>query len=701
MYADMDTLVRDTSDLLRVGERLTVPAAAEKYVRTESGDWSNDLTYYMVKPAESLTSRMYKGLVFVGPARTGKSQALGDNWVAHNAMCDPMDMLLVFPSAKIAEKFSKMRIDKMHRHSPDIRARLGSESSADNIGEKAYISGERVFLVSPTKNTLATLDFCKVWLSDYERYDLDIGGDGSAWVLGSKRTQTFLSRAMTCAESSPSRPILDPAWVMPAGSPHQAPPAEGVLELYNEGTRHRLYAKCQHCGEYWLPGPDYRSAFIPDAGDYSNIKQRAKDCGLPCERCGCINTQTDLDAEGFSQEHQLKRSGVWVAEGQKINMYGEVTGQVQDKSIDSYWMPGWFAAFQSWAQIFETTLSALESFEQTGREDKLKSTVNVDQGAPFLSLHRQSDTTAKALQEKANELPEGVEPLPRGVVPLWCRYLIATVDNQKHSFDIQVHGFGERGEYVVIDRFAITVSDVRKDVNGRPISLEAAVYEEDWEILFPELIDKKYPTEDGREMSIHCTGMDMHGVPGLSPNARQFWRECKKQGKGDRVRLLRGGSSKHADLWKLTFPDSRDKTTASKPNMAIARGDVPVLTLNTDTAKDMAKRSLDRKTTGPGYLHLPSWAGTSFFEEIVAEIRSAAGVWSKVSDRNETLDHLQYAQAINDFINGNLIDWSSPPGWAADWDINTNVAGNSEPKGSGQPSFFDNDILGDSDPWLN
>lgn len=697
MYADLDAIVRDTSDLLRVGERLSVPAAAERYVRTESGDWSNDLTYYMVKPADSLTSRLYRGVVFVGPARTGKSQALGDNWVGHNVMCDPMDMLLVFPSGKIAEKFSKMRIDKMHRHSPEIRKQLGTASSDNNIGEKAYKSGVRVFLVSPTKNTLATLDFCKVWLSDYERYDLDIGGDGSAWVLGSKRTQTFLSRAMTCAESSPSRPILDPTWVVPAGKPHQAPPAEGVLELYNEGTRHRLYAKCQHCGEYWLPGPDYRSAFIPPADDYSSIADRARDCGLPCTICGGINTQTDCDADGFSQEHHLKRSGVWVAEGQSINMYGEVTGPVYERHIDSYWMPGWFAAFQSWQAIFETTLSGLESFEHTGREDKLKGTVNVDQGAPYLSLHRQSDTTAKALQEKANAAPE---PLQRGVVPVGGRYLIGTVDNQKHSFDIQVHAFGVRGEYWVVDRFPITVSDVRKDINGKPISLEAAVYEEDWKILFTELVDRKYPTEDGRMMSIKYIGMDMHGVPGLSPNARQFWRDCKKQGKGERVRLLRGGSNKKADLWRQTFPDSRDKTTNAKPNLAMARGDVPVLTLNTDTAKDMVKRSLDRQTPGPGFLHLPTWADTSFFEEIVAEVRNAAGVWEKVSERNETLDHLAYAQVINDYINGNVIDWSSPPPWAAEWDHNVHVAGN-EAKGSPKPSFFDSDTIGESDPWLN
>jgi len=698
-YASWNEILKETSKLVRVGERLTVPKAAEAYVKTESGDWSNDLTYYMNKPAETLTSRLHKGVVFVGPARTGKSQALGDNWVAHNVMCDPTDMLLVFPSGRTAERFSKRRLDKMHRHSPDIRAELGDQSSDNNIGEKTYKSGACVMLVSPTKNTLSTLDFCKVLLSDYERYDLDIGGDGSAWVMGSKRTQTFLSRGMTCAESSPSRPILDSSWVIPAESPHLAPPCEGVLELYNEGTRHRLYAKCQHCGEYWLPGPDYRSAFIPEAGDYSSIKDRARDCGLPCAICGSINTQTDLDGDGYSHEHHLKRSGVWVAEGQMINQYGEVSGQVYDTEIDSYWMPGWFAAFQSWQGIFERTLAGLDSFDRTGREDKLKGTVNVDQGAPFLSLHRQSDTSAKSLMEKAQDVEA---PHQKGVVPDWGRYLIGTIDNQAYSLDLQVHAFGIDGQYTVIDRHAITVSESRKDVNGKPVVIEAATYVEDLAVLFPEMIDKKYPTDDGRMMSIKAVFMDMHGAPGLSPNARQFWRDCHAQGKGDRVRLVRGGSNKRADLYKQTWPDSTDKASNAKPFASIARGDVPVLTLNTDTAKDMVKRSLDRETVGPGYLHLPTWADLSWFEEIVAEIRKPSGVWEKAGDhvRNETLDHLTYAQAGNDYIGGNLIDWESPPDWAAPWKDNSLIEGNVSRDNEGNvPAFFDDDF-GDNDPWL-
>ena len=49
-------------------------------------------------------------------------------------------------------------------------------------------------------------------------------------------------------------PIEDPRWIR--RSPHEAPPTQGILALYNRGDRRRWYWKCEHCGEWFEPSFD-------------------------------------------------------------------------------------------------------------------------------------------------------------------------------------------------------------------------------------------------------------------------------------------------------------------------------------------------------------------------------------------------------------------------------------------------------------
>lgn len=646
-------IIRDRAALARPSERLTVPEAAEKYVRLSSGAWSNELTHYMIQPGECLTSRTFEGVVFAGPARTGKTQMLCDNWAAYSAMCDPTNHMLVFPIDELAHVYSRTRIDPMHRYSPLIRAELGTGRSDDNIGLKQYKSGMNLTFVSPTKNTLAMKDLARVGLSDYDRYDDDIGGDGPAWVLGSKRTETFLSRGMTMAESSPSKPITDSQWRITPESPHEAPPTNGILGLYNDGDRRRLYGQCQHCGEYFMPTFGIDAIFVPSPEECSDIDERVANSGLICLCCGSVN--------GHEHERAYKKSAKWLKEGQTIDSNGEIHGDGRKAKIASFWMHGWNAAFQKWGAIIEAYLRAEERYARSGDELAIKGVVNVDMGGPYLEKARQSDRTAKSLQERA-------EQSDKRTVPLGVRYLITTVDLQKYSFVVQTVGFGVENECWVIDRYSITMSN-RTDDDGDPIVVEPATYVEDWDVLHDKIINARYKTEDGREMSVKAIGIDMHGVPGASQNAYKFWRRCKSEGLRDKVRLVRGGSVKNSKRVNESLPEQLKPGTNKK-----VQGDVPVLTLNTDRLKDTISAMLDRTSEGAGYIHFPDWLPDTFYEELVAETRTDKG-WEKDHDnvRNESLDLFVYALAMLIYLKAEKINWDNPPSWAAEWDNNTNI----------------------------
>lgn len=79
-FVRLEHMLRGIADAIRPPERLTVTQAAQKYVRIKeknySGPWSADKTPYVIEPQDMLTSLDYTGMVFVGPARTGKALAL-------------------------------------------------------------------------------------------------------------------------------------------------------------------------------------------------------------------------------------------------------------------------------------------------------------------------------------------------------------------------------------------------------------------------------------------------------------------------------------------------------------------------------------------------------------------------------------------------------------------------------------------------
>jgi phage terminase large subunit GpA-like protein len=114
----------EVAELLRAPRRTSPSEAAARYLCNERGAWSLELTPMMREPLDQLASRDYRGVVFVGPARTGKTFALVHGAIAYSAMCAPGDALIVQTSQDAARDFSRTEIDRVIRHSPELAARL-------------------------------------------------------------------------------------------------------------------------------------------------------------------------------------------------------------------------------------------------------------------------------------------------------------------------------------------------------------------------------------------------------------------------------------------------------------------------------------------------------------------------------------------------------------------------------------------------
>ena len=659
-------LRKNTAGIIRAPRRMPVAEAVHKYMRVPVGvgnsvEWDPNLAPYVVEPMNCLASREYDAVIFVGPARTGKTIGLIDGWVVYNVVCDPSDMLIIQMTEEKAREHSKKRLARTFRVSPEVACRLSPSRNDNNVHDRTFLAGNYLKIGWPSINIMSSSDFKCVALTDYDRFPEDIDGEGDGFSLASKRTTTFMSAGMTLVESSPGREITNTKWRRK--SPHEAPPTTGILSLYNRGDRRRWYWPCPHCGEYFQPAMEAMTGYR----ETSDSVKASEAAHIDCPHCSGMLTA--------DRKRELNGKGVWLREGQTIDREGNITGEARRSRIASFWMEGPAAAYQTWAQLVYKLLTAEQDYEATGSEETLKTVINTDWGLPYLPR-------AASEQRRADVLMLRAEDYGKRLVPPKVRFLLASVDVQggkKRRFVVQIIGYGENGERWLVDRYNIRQS-LRCDENGEAQQVHPGSYPEDWQLLITDVLEKTYAlqSDPSRRMPILAMAVDSGGEDGVTDNAYKFWRQCRRDGLGKRVYLIKGDSTRRQKIITKTHPDN----TGRSDRRADARGEVPVYLLQTDLLKDQLSNNLERETPGAGYIHFPDWLGEWFYEELTYEERGTDGKWRKPGKgNNEAFDLFCYAHAVA-VLRGyeKIRDWEQPPVWAAAQESNSNIIDGEHPR---------------------
>lgn len=667
---DAQAIKRDVASLLKPPVRISVSEAVQEHVKVKlaSGNWGKwdlETTPYMREPLDMLSSRKYRGLIFVGPARTGKSQALVDGFIGYDVKCDPSDMLVVQITKEKAAEFSKKRIGPMLENSPDLQPLLSPRGHDNNLHDKVLKAGNYLKIAWPAKSIFASSEWRRVVITDYDRTAtlLDVEGEGSGFDLALKRTQSFRSRGMAVAESSPGYEIIDPDWVPDPRRPHEFPPTVGIGALYNLGDRRVLYWPCPSCGE-----------FFPANWEYLRWDQHEQDIRKASRSVTCYCPHCSDSEIRQTEKHNMMMQARWVPENCSINAAGEISGEPIDTDFISYWMQGPAASFQSWEQLVYNYLQAVKDHEATGSQEKLKATINTDQGRAYSYQRSDRKRSSERLAERAKSTTK--RHVPEGVL-----FLTACVDVQAgkdRRFVVQVHGNSQHERWL-IDRYNIRQSARVKDENAedpaeRYHQIDPAGYPEDWEQLSKLILDRGYPLEDGsgREMHVHLMVCDHGGEDGVADNAYSYYRKLRSEGRHHKLMLVKGGSKAQAEMVKISYPDN----TKRADRKAAAKGDVPLHILATNKLKDNVSSKLERETEGAGYIHFPDWLGNWFYEELTAESRDSQGCWERSNKKrpNEAWDLLCYNEAAQYQLQTHKPKfWQSPPRWAQPWDSNINV----------------------------
>lgn len=673
-YADLRELACDITQKVFVApRRMTVSEWAEEYREINQpgayvGPYRNSTTPYMEEPADELTSTFYRSEIFVGSAQTGKTDGLIVNFAGYGGHMDGQDTMIVCQSFTAARDFSMRRIDRLIAYSPEVKKSLAKGSQADNKFDKTFSNGMLLTISHPSKNELSGKPVGRVAITDYDRIDDDIDGEGNAFDLASKRTTTYGSNAMCLAESSPSREILDHKKVVTG---HMAPPTTGILALYNRGDRRRWQWPCPSCGSYF-EGKWEHIGWDRKAG--SNHAQ-AETAYMECPDCQYHIQPT--------QRRKMNLWGQWVKEGQWIDEEGYIQGEGNGANIASFWLMGVAAAFITWPQLVKIYLDAEDDYQAGGDEGALRKFYNNDLGVPYVPKH---------ISDSDSRTPEGIqarcEPWGHKKVPTRVRFLLGLVDVQKNAFVVQIIGVapGEPFDLYLVDRFTILYSD-RTDPsspNGESfLFVKPASYLDDWDKIKEKVMEATYELDDdsGRKMAVKLTLCDSGGAAGkegsdgkklgVTTNAYNFWRKMRSEGLASRFHLLKGDATPGAPRARIEYPDSEIAKDKSR-----RRGEIPVLQLNPTMLKDNLDARLDVMETGKGMVHLPKWLVDLkmlwLFEELTSEVRMPGKGWTKVRKRNEAWDLFYYAigACLSSLIGIERLNWDKPPPFAAEWEDN-------------------------------
>lgn len=677
-YKHLGEIISAAAGAFAPPRRMTVSQAAEEYRYIKNpgsyhGPWDNKTAPYLVEPMDTLTAREFSGMAFCGPAQSGKTDALDINWLVYSVMVDPMDLTIYSPTNAAARDFSMRRIDRLHRASSKVGAMLLNKRDADNKYDKQYINGVLLSLSWPSTTEFSGKPIPRVAITDYDRIDDDIDGDGNAFDLASKRTTSFGSFAMCMAESSPSRDIEDTKWVR--RSAHQAPPVKGILALYNRGDRRKWYWPCPKCGTYFV-------------GDFwmltwDKTEQNAL-TAADTVRMTCPHCQHKIHPD---DRYGMQQGGHWLRDGQTITRDATIHGEGQRTRIASFWLNGVAAVFTNWIKLVQTYIEADQEFQDNGTEEALKKFFNNDLGEPYRPKSVEQQRMPEDLKSRAESYGTKDEP----AVPVGTRFLLPTIDVQQNMFIVQVHGIspGKPFDINIVDRYRIKLSDGsdrggnacqlgRVDEDGQISWVKPGTYEADWDLITELVLKRTYPLADGsgRRMMVKAAGCDSGGKAGVTSMAHAYFRRLRTLGLAGRFQLVKGDHTPGAPRTRITYPDSSDSK-----HKAASQGDVPVLMIHSTQVKDMLSNRLDSIVPGTGMIRFPEWLEDWFYMELVSETRTDKG-WMKVGkSRNEAWDLLYYCigLAISGKVNADNIDWDNAPSWAQPWDTNSLVSQKGKP----------------------
>ena len=145
---------------------------------------------------DAISDGAVESVVIMSSAQVGKSEALG-NSVGYYIDQDPAPIMLVMPTERDAEAWSKDRFSPMARDTPCLAGKISDPKSRDGsnkILHKRFPGGHLTIVGANAPSGLASRPIRILLCDEVDRYPFSAGAEGDPVNLAKKRTVTFWNR---------------------------------------------------------------------------------------------------------------------------------------------------------------------------------------------------------------------------------------------------------------------------------------------------------------------------------------------------------------------------------------------------------------------------------------------------------------------------------------------------------------------------
>jgi phage terminase large subunit GpA-like protein len=323
-----------------------------------------------------------------------------NNAVGYHIDQDPAPIMVVMPTERDAETWSKDRFSPMARDTPCLRDKIANPKSRDGnnkILHKRFAGGHLTIVGANAPSGLASRPIRLLLCDEVDRYPFSAGAEGDPVNLARKRTVTFWNRKIVLVSTPTNRG------------------ASRIETAYEESDQR----------QYWVPCPECGEAQVLVWGQVRWEKSEQGEHRPATAHYECIHCAAKWDDQAR-----------WSAVGR-----GEWRARRPFTGIAGFHLNEIYSPWVRLEAMVKNFLSA-----RAGGDEAMKTFVNTSLGETWVETGDAPDWQRLAGQK---------EDWPAGTVPEKGLFLTAGADVQKDRIEVDVWAWGRGLESWLVDHIVI------------------------------------------------------------------------------------------------------------------------------------------------------------------------------------------------------------------------------------------------------